>query len=170
MKTLTSLSLTLIALAALAGCDKSTPDAEPAESAVETPAAEPEAANEAPVVATETPMAATEDEAEGQFSEGGDQTKLAPIALDPFTVDSLHIGELSKGHFNLYIKGGEPAIVRAWIGDEAATNVFIAKAEFEVDHHCAHIEVPSPLPADAKLWVEIETADGTSLKGSTEVQ
>lgn len=163
MKSIASLSLALIVLAALGGCDKSTPDAEPAESAVETSVPEPKAA-------TETPAAATEAEAEGQFSEGGDQTKLAPIALDPFTVDSLHIGELSKGHFNLYIKGGEPAIVRAWIGDEAATNVFIAKAEFEVDHHCAHIEVPDPIPADAKLWVEIETAEGTSLKGSTEVQ
>ena len=154
MNKLTSLSLALIVLATLGGCDNPEPEVQPADTAVETPA--------------ETPAAATE--AEGQFSEGGDQTKLAPIALDPFTVDSLHIGELSKGHFNLYIKGGEPAIVRAWIGDEAATNAFIAKAEFEVDHHCAHIEVPTPLPADAKLWVEIETTDGTSLKGSTEVQ
>jgi len=161
MKKLTSLSLALIVFVALGGCDNPESEVQPADSAVETPAAEPE-------VATEAPSAAAE--AEGQFSEGGDQTKLAAIALDPFTVDSLHIGELSKGHFNLYIKGGEPAIVRAWIGDEAATNAFIAKAEFEVDHHCAHIEVPTPLPADAKLWVEIETADGTSLKGSTEVQ
>lgn len=154
MKNITSLCLALIVLAALGGCGKPKPDAQPTESAVESPVAEPAAATES----------------EGQFAEGGDQTKLAPIALDPFTVDALHIGEVAKGHFNLYIKGGEPAIVRAWIGDEAATNAFIAKAEFEVDHHCAHIEVPTPLPADAKLWVEIETAEGTSLKGSTEVQ
>lgn len=161
MKTITSLSLTLFALASLGGCDKPEPEAQPSEPTIEAPAQEPVASTEAP---------AAEAESEGAFSEAGDQTKLAPIALDPFTVDSLHIGELAKGHFNLYVKGGEPAIVRAWIGDEAATDAFIAKAEFEVDHHCAHIEVPTPLPADAKLWVEIETAEGARLKGSTEVQ
>ena len=161
MKSITSLSLALIALATLGGCGKSEPEAPSSEATIAAPAQEP-------VVSTDA--SAVETEAEEQFSEGGDQTKLAPIALEPFTVDSLHIGELSKGHFNLYIKGGDPAIVRAWIGDEAATDAFIAKAEFEVDHHCAHIEVPTPLPADAKLWVEIETAEGTSLKGSTEVQ
>ena len=161
MKKLTSLSVALIVVAALGGCGKPKPDAQLSESTVEAPAVTPE-------VAVETP--AVETAVEGQFAEGGSQTKLAPIALDPFTVDALHIGEVAKGHFNLYVKGGEPAIVRAWIGDEAATDAFIAKAEFEVDHHCAHIEVPTPLPADAKLWVEIETAEGTSLKGSTEVQ
>jgi hypothetical protein len=154
MRTITTLSLTLIVMAAFSGCGQAKPDAQPTESSVTPPAPQPELA----------------PEVKEQFSENGDQTQLAPIAMDPFTVDALHIGEVAKGHFNLYVKGGEPAIVRAWIGDEAATDVFIARAEFEVDHHCAHIEVPDPIPADAKLWVEIETEDGTSLKGSTEIQ
>ena len=153
MKTITSLSLALIVSAALAGCGQPNTDAPMFVTPATTPAPEAPAATDA----------------KGQFSETGGQTKLAPIALESFTVDSLHIGELAKGHFNLYVKGGEPAIVRAWVGDEAATNAFIAKAEFEVDHHCAHIEVPDPLPADAKLWVEIETSDGTRVKGSTEI-
>lgn len=101
------------------------------------------------------------------YSEAGNQRKLEPISLAPFTVESLHIGDVSNGHFNLYVKGGEPAVVRAWVGDEAATDVVITKAEFEVDHHCAHLEVPQPLPAEAKLWVEVETADGERLRGST---
>lgn len=122
------------------------------------PAPEPEAAVEA------APEAAVDP-----YSETGNQRKLSPIKLDPFTVDSLHIGDVSLGHFNLYVKGGEPAVVRAWVGDEAATDVVVTKAEFEVDHHCAHLEVPQPLSDEAKLWVEVETADGQRLKGSTDL-
>lgn len=108
--------------------------------------------------------------AEETFSEAGGQTHLEPIDLSPYTVRALHIGDVTKGHFNLYVEGGEAAAVRAWVGDEGATQVMVTKAEFEVDHHCAHIEVPEPLPATARLWVEIETAEGTRLKGSTEIQ
>jgi hypothetical protein len=125
-----------------------------------------------PEVPVETQVPATEaaDADKGQFSEAGTQTELAPISLEPFTIGALHIGELRRGHFNLYVEGGEPAVVRAWVGDEAATDVVVTLAEFEVNHHCAHIEVPEPLPADAALWVEIETSDGARLKGSTPVQ
>lgn len=142
-------------LAALMGCDKGAPAAQTPETAVEAPVAE---------------AAVARPETDGAFAEAGAQTELIPITLGPFTIKSLHVGELALGHFNLYIEGGEPAVVRAWVGDEAATKVLVTKAEFEVDHHCAHIEVPNPLPADAKLWVELETAEGTRLKGSTSVQ
>lgn len=155
MKIYTFLIVGLVAVIALTGCTKQEPAGTPPESPIEAPlVGAPEAASEA----------------ESQFSEAGSQTVLAPIALESYTVDSLHIGELALGHFNLYVKGGEPAAVRAWVGDEAATNVVVTKADFEVDHHCAHIEVPNPLPAEAKLWVEIETPDGSRLKGSTAVQ
>lgn len=113
------------------------------------------------------PTAAAEGES---FAESGDQTQLEPIVLAPYTVKALHIGEVTKGHFNLYLEGGDVAAIRARVGDEAAAQVMVTKAEFEVDHHCAHIEVPQPLPSTARPWVEIETAEGTRLKGSTEIQ
>ena len=144
----------------LTGCSakESAPEA-PAPT--EAPTSAP-AETAAPEAVVETPV--------DPYSEIGDETNLAPIALEPFTVKALHIGELSVGHFNLYVEGGEPAVVRAWVGDEGASDVVVTKAEFEVDHHCAHIEVPSPLPADARFWVELETADGKRMKGSAEVQ
>lgn len=101
------------------------------------------------------------------YSESGAQTDLAPLAIGPYNVRALHIGDVGLGHFNLYIEGGEPAAVRAWVGDEAATGVLITLAEFEEDHHCAHLEVPQPLPAGAKLWVELETSEGERLRGSS---
>lgn len=144
----------------LTGCsakEKPSEATPPAEESATTPVEQP---------VEEVTTAATVD----PYSETGDQTNLAPIVIEPFTVKALHIGELAQGHFNLYVEGGEPAVVRAWVGDEGASEVMVTKAEFEVDHHCAHIEVPSPLPADARLWVEVETAAGERLKGSAEVQ
>ena len=150
MKSFYPLAMSLVFVALVAGCSP----VEPASTPVNQPAA--------PTATTPT--------TEENFSEGGAKTELTPITMAPFTVKATHIGELSKGHFNLYIEGGEPAAVRAWIGDEAATGVMVTKAEFEVDHHCAHLEVNTPVAAEAKLWVEVETADGASLKGSTAVQ
>jgi hypothetical protein len=129
-----------------------------------TPAAPPATTN-----TDAEPLPAAAAEVEG-FAESGNQTQLAPILLAPYTVKALHIGEVTKGHFNLYVEGGELAAIRAWVGDESANQVMVTKAEFEVDHHCAHIEVPQPLPATARLWVEIETMEGVRLKGSTEIQ
>jgi len=159
MKKYTLCSIAIAALVTLGGCTapEPSPPAETAEDATTPPAGLPEIAIEAP-------------ESEAPYSEAGSQTDLAPIVLEPFTIDALHIGDLSKGHFNLYVKGGDPEVVRAWVGDEAATDALVTLAEFEVDHHCAHIEVPQPLPAAAKLWVEIETAEGARMKGSTAVQ
>lgn len=150
MKFYTALVMSLIVLILVAGCSPS------------EPASTPEVQQAEPVAATPA--------AEAEFSESGAQTELTPIAIAPFTVKATHIGEVSKGHFNLYIEGGEPAAVRAWIGDEAATDVMVTKAEFEVDHHCAHLEVGTPIPANAQLWVEVETADGTIVKGSAPLQ
>ncbi len=144
----------------LAGCSAT-------ESSPEAPTPKEEMAS-AP--AESAAPVATEAAPVDPYSENGDETNLAPITLEPFTVKALHIGELSVGHFNLYVEGGEPAVVRAWVGDEKASDVMVTKAEFEVDHHCAHIEVPSPLPEDARLWVELETADGKRMKGSADVQ
>lgn len=152
------LALLVTLVAGLTGCSAKEPS--------------PEVSTSTEEVATATEETATPevDAPVDPYSENGDETNLAPIVLEPFTVKALHIGELAVGHFNLYIDGGDPAVVRAWVGDESASDVMVTKAEFEVNHHCAHIEVPSPLPADARLWVELETADGKRMKGSAVVQ
>ena len=36
----------------------------------------------------------------------------------------------------------------------------VIKAEIETDNWHTHAEVPNPLPADSKLWVEIEAEGG----------
>lgn len=62
---------------------------------------------------------------------------------------------------------GKPAIataVRFWIGTEDAQGSVKAKADIEdpkqPNHWHTHVEVPDPLPAGSKLWIEIEHQDG----------
>jgi hypothetical protein len=68
---------------------------------------------------------------------------------------------------------GKPATVAAvrfWIGTQDAKGSIKAKADIEdpqqPNHWHTHVEVPSPLPIDAKLWVEIESTAGPKITGS----
>lgn len=60
--------------------------------------------------------------------------------------------------------------VRFWIGAQDAKGSVKAKAEFEnpkePDRWHVHVEIPDPMPAGGKLWVEIEDdKGGTSVGG-----
>jgi hypothetical protein len=81
------------------------------------------------------------------------------------TVRASRDGELKPGGeapIDVWITGGEPvAAVRFWIGTEDGSGALKAKAALERDNWHTHAEVPEPLPAGSKLWVEIESTTGT---------
>ncbi|MBM4107843.1 MAG: hypothetical protein FJ255_03385 [Phycisphaerae bacterium] len=66
------------------------------------------------------------------------------------------------------------AAVRFWIGTQDARGSVKARAEVE-DHaepnrwH-THAEIPNPIPADARLWVEIEDTQGGVSVGSFDLK
>ena len=93
-------------------------------------------------------------------------TDLAPLTIGVYQVQPMYEEELKDGHFNLRITGGEVAAVREWVGPEDASGVVVVKTEIENDYHHGHIEMPDPIPADARLWIEIEAPDGSLHKGS----
>lgn len=94
-------------------------------------------------------------------------TTLQPLKLGAYDVQPMYEEELSDGHFNIRITGGEVTAVREWVGPEDASGVVVVKTEIENDYHHGHVEMPNPIPADARLWIEIETPSGERLKGST---
>lgn len=59
------------------------------------------------------------------------------------------------------------AAVRFWIGTQDAKGSVKAKGEIEdskePNRWHAHAETPNPLPAECKLWVEVETQSGEKL-------
>lgn len=97
-------------------------------------------------------------------------TELPPVTIGPFTVQPMYEDELAGGHFNLKISGGDVAAVREWVGPEDASGVMVVKTEIERDYWHGHVEMPDPIPADARLWIEIETPTGELHKGSTPLQ
>ncbi len=93
-------------------------------------------------------------------------TELAPITIGPYKVSANYEGPLADGHFNLHVTGPEFAAIRQWVGPEDASGVLVSKAEVMPDHIHAGVEMPDPIPADARFWIEIETPDGERLRGS----
>lgn len=62
--------------------------------------------------------------------------------------------------------GPTPAAVRLWIGKQSGTGSLKTKADGHDTHFHGHAEVPSPVPGDAALWIEVETASGEKVAGS----
>ena len=92
---------------------------------------------------------------------------FAPVTIGPYGVQPMFEEEIEDGHFNIKVEGGEVKAVRMWVGPEDASGVMVVKTEVENDYNHGHVEVPSPVPADAVLWIEIENPAGETFKGST---
>jgi hypothetical protein len=162
-----------MAMAVVAGCGGEAP----VETTTAAPAAELAAptAVEVPMTEAATPAApgtaaapATETVAAGGKDVGGIMMHdLPPVTIGAYTVQPMYEEELEDGHFNLRISGGEVAAVREWVGPEDASGVMVVKTEIERDYHHGHVEMPNPIPADARLWIEIEAPSGELVKGST---
>ena len=80
-----------------------------------------------------------------------------------------------KGAFDLivtgYPAGQKPKAVRFWVGSESGDGSVKAKAEEEkADQWHTHVEVPTPIPAGAKFWAEIEPAAGEKVKVSFDMK
>jgi hypothetical protein len=134
-------SLILLALLIVAGCG-ATPEPEPGQ--VGAPAAASESGTDNAI-----PM-----------------SNLASLKIGPYDVQPMYEEKLEDGHFNIKIAGGDVAAVREWVGPEDASGVVVVKTEIENDYHHGHVEMPNPIPAEARLWIEIETPTGERLKGS----
>lgn len=76
-----------------------------------------------------------------------------------------------EGAFDVVITGGKPKAVRFWVGTEDARGSVKAKAveETPANWH-THAEVPDPLPAGSKFWVEVEPPTGDPFRASFELR
>lgn len=66
------------------------------------------------------------------------------------------------------------AAVRFWVGTQDAAGSVKAKADIEdpkspTQWH-THAEIPNPLPAESRIWVEVEDATGTKAAGGFELK
>ena len=95
----------------------------------------------------------------------GEKKDLGTKKIGGFDVQLTQVGEVKPGEEAIFIikpKGdGEPKAVRAWVGVESGKGSIRTKAEEEKEGEWhAHHAVSKPLPANSKVWVELETAAG----------
>lgn len=116
---------------------------------------------------TKTPYEASDDHEH-------DETSLGAVKIGAVDV------ELAQGH-GLVVAGKEShlvvklpytdrgaTVVRAWIGSQDRTLSYVGKGEYAASHddYDVHATAPTPLPADAMWWIEIERPDGSKALGS----
>ncbi|GMU84596.1 MAG: hypothetical protein IPM64_16775 [Phycisphaerales bacterium] len=103
------------------------------------------------------------------------------IELGEATVNGMKVkaardaGDIKPGGdaaIDVWVDGGlgNAAAVRFWIGTEDAKGSIKSKAEVEDGKWHTHAEVPDPLPAGSKVWVEIEGKDGKKSVASFELK
>lgn len=73
---------------------------------------------------------------------------------------------------DVWVSGGKARVVavRFWIGAADAKGSIKAKAEIEGDHWHTHVETPSTIAPDARLWVEIEAEGGAKTVASFDLK
>ncbi len=75
------------------------------------------------------------------------------------------------GAFDVVITGGKPQAVRFWVGTEDGQGSVKARAEEETaDNWHTHVEVPAPLPAGSRFWVEVEPPTGQPFTASFDLK
>jgi hypothetical protein len=141
------LSVSLVAIApSLSGCEK-----------------KPE-----PTKSTTRETAAQNDHATSTEHSHGNATQLGEQIAGGFKIKASCDGAILAGKdapIDVWVLSpdgtpAKPAAVRFWIGTEDAKGSVKAKAALEKDNWHTHAEVPSPLPAGSKLWIEVEANGG----------
>ena len=144
-----SLALTTALVVVLSACGGQEPEPQPA-----APAA-PQAAPEQP----------------GEMSaHGSPMRNFAPLTIGPYQVQPMFEDELEDGHYNIRVTGGEVQAVRIWVGPEDASGVMVVRGEVEHDYYHHHVDLPSPVTDDMRLWIEIEAPDGETYTGGTPLE
>lgn len=114
------------------------------------------------------------DEASGKDHDDdhhGDPIDLGKVDAGGVSIAVTLYGHVHAGEeavFDVAVSGtdGEPNAVRAWVGVESGEGSLKSKLDIEDGKFHGHCDTPDPLPADSKVWIEVETSDGKKVTGS----
>lgn len=149
------LTLIVCLAAGLTACDKKE---SPAEPSADTNAKKPAAPDHSPEAGSghhgkPVPLGNTKI-GDYDVRAARDEGAMTPGSDSP--IDVWLTGDISK-----------VTAVRFWIGTEGGEESIKARADIEdpdePNHWHTHAEIPDPMPARSQLWVEIETAAGSSM-------
>jgi len=100
----------------------------------------------------------------------GEENELGTVEIAGFQVKAVGHGKIVAGtetDVDVFVSGGQgmPNAVRLWIGSVDGKGAMKMKAAINKDEAHNHVAVPSPMPADAKLCIELELAGGEKKVG-----
>ena len=113
----------------------------------------------------------TTSRAGGHEHDPAQRVDLGSAKIGAFDVHAYQVVKIvpgNEGDFDLDFAAGTtlPGTVRGWVGVETAQGSRKARFAKETEQRMhGHPEIPAPLPADAKLWIEIEDR-GATARGS----
>ncbi|HEX8323541.1 MAG TPA: hypothetical protein VF595_06460 [Tepidisphaeraceae bacterium] len=154
-----------VSLGLLVGCEDKAEKAPPAETAGAHDGHDHAPPTTAPVAGHGGPIVALGSATAGAFqlSATRDQGPIEAGKDTPIDVTVTPAAGAAK-----------PTAVRFWIGTEDAKGSAKAKAEVEnpaePNRWHTHVDIPTPLPADAKLWVEVEAEGGAKSTASFDLK
>lgn len=79
-------------------------------------------------------------------------------------------GEIKAGaeaHLDIKLSGStaKASAIRFWVGAQDGKGAMKGKADGAGPEYHAHVDVPNPIPANAKLWIEIDDGKGSRSVG-----
>lgn len=100
----------------------------------------------------------------------GEENELGTVEIAGFQVKAVGHGKVVAGtetDVDVFVSGGQgmPNAVRLWIGSVDGKGAMKMKAAINKDEAHNHVAVPSPIPADAKLCIELELTGGEKKVG-----
>lgn len=171
-----ALALPALALVTLTACEKKAEPSKPASATAPAKPADSHADHDhkdgddhdhdkAKPTASK-PADAHEGHDHGDGHDHGATTQLGEQTAGSFIIKASRDGAITPGKdaaIDAWVTGGtaKVAAVRFWIGTQDGKGSMKAKADLEKDNWHTHAEIPSPLPAGSKLWVEVEDDKGT---------
>jgi hypothetical protein len=114
--------------------------------------------------AASKPQAAAEHKDDDGGVHSGPKHDLGNQKVGDLSVAVKQVSEVKAGKeatFEIIVTGAKPKAVRAWVGVSSAEGSTKVKARETAEFLDADLEVPEPLPANAKLWLELELASET---------
>lgn len=103
----------------------------------------------------------------------GEGGAIGTVTIGVWTVKvSGEVKAGSEAHLDIELSGStaKAAVVRVWIGSQDGKGVMKQKADGDGKDYHAHADVPNPIPADAKLWIEIDDGKGGKSVGGIAIK
>lgn len=105
--------------------------------------------------------------------EHGEHFELGTTTTANLKYEVFQLGKLGEKEAAFEIvadkNAAKPKALRVWVGIESAEGSVKARAEGGPEYD-VHVELPNPMPKNAKLWIEVQPTEGKKQKAAFDLK